>query len=94
MALSEVVRARSAQIAATAQSVRIDLEALEDLAPGEPPELDPQRHYLEGPQADVAAHVLVLERSPAAEGSALMDHVRVRSGLRTQTSRRSRVPTP
>jgi putative queuosine salvage protein len=61
MALSEVVRARSAQIAATAQSVRIDLEALEDLAPGEPPELDPQRHYLEGPQADVAAYLLVLD---------------------------------
>jgi hypothetical protein len=61
MALSEVVRARSAQIATTAQSVRIDLEALEDLAPGEPPELDPQRHYLEGPQADVAAYLLVLD---------------------------------
>jgi hypothetical protein len=61
MALSEVVRARSAQIAATARSVRIDLEALEDLAPGEPPELDPQRHYLEGPQADVAAYLLVLD---------------------------------
>jgi hypothetical protein len=41
--------------------VRIDLEALEDLAPGEPPELDPQRHYLEGPQADVAAYLLVLD---------------------------------
>jgi Queuosine salvage protein len=61
MALSEVVRARSAQIAATARAVRIDLEALEDLAPGEPPELDPRRHYLEGPQADVAAYLLVLD---------------------------------
>ena len=61
MALSEVVRARSAQIAATAQSVRIDLEALEELAPGQSPELDPQRHYLEGPQADVAACLLVLD---------------------------------
>jgi putative queuosine salvage protein len=61
MALSEVVRARSAQIAATARSVRIDLEALADLAPGDPPELDPQRHYLEGPQPDVAAYLLVLD---------------------------------
>jgi putative queuosine salvage protein len=61
MALSEVVRARSAQIAATAQSVRIDLEALEGLDAGEPPELDPQRHYLEGPKADVAAYLLVLD---------------------------------
>jgi hypothetical protein len=41
--------------------VRIDLEALEDLAPGEPPELDPQRHYLDGPQPDVAAYLLVLD---------------------------------
>jgi hypothetical protein len=41
--------------------VRIDLEALEELAPGEPPQLDPQRHYLEGPPADVAAYLLVLD---------------------------------
>jgi hypothetical protein len=61
MALSDIVRARSGQIAATARSVRIDLEALEELAPGEPPQLDPQRHYLEGPQADVAAYLLVLD---------------------------------
>ena len=61
MALSDVVRARSAQIAATARSVRIDLEALEGLAPGEPPQLDAQRHYLEGPQPDVATYLLVLD---------------------------------
>jgi hypothetical protein len=61
MALNDIVRARSGQIAAAARSVRIDLEALEDLAPGEPPELDAQRHYLEGPQADVAAYLLVLD---------------------------------
>jgi hypothetical protein len=41
--------------------VRIDLEALESLAPGEPPQLDEQRHYLEGPQADVAAYLLILD---------------------------------
>jgi Potential Queuosine, Q, salvage protein family len=61
MALSDIVRARSGQIAAAARSVRIDLEALEELAPGEPPQLDPQRHYLEGPPADVAAYLLVLD---------------------------------
>jgi hypothetical protein len=61
MALSEVVRARSREIASAARSVRIDLEALEDLAPGDPPQLDAQRHYLEGPQADVAAYLLVLD---------------------------------
>ncbi len=61
MALSDIVRARSGQIAAAARSVRIDLDALEELAPGDPPQLDPQRHYLEGPQADVAAYLLVLD---------------------------------
>jgi Potential Queuosine, Q, salvage protein family len=61
MALSDFVRARSGQIAAAARSVRIDLEALEELAPGEPPQLDPQRHYLEGQPADVAAYLLVLD---------------------------------
>jgi hypothetical protein len=61
MALSDIVRARSREIAATARSVRIDLEALEVLAPGQSPELDPQRHYLEGPQEDVAAYLLVLD---------------------------------
>jgi Potential Queuosine, Q, salvage protein family len=61
MALSDFVRARSGQIAAAARSVRIDLEALEELAPGEPPQLDPQRHYLEGAPADVAAYLLVLD---------------------------------
>jgi hypothetical protein len=61
MALSDVVRARSREIASAARSVRIDLEALEALAPGQPPQLDEQRHYLEGPQADVAAYLLVLD---------------------------------
>jgi len=41
--------------------VRIDLEALEALEPGDPPQLDPQRHYLEGPPADVADYLLVLD---------------------------------
>jgi hypothetical protein len=61
MALCDSVRANGAQIAATARSVRIDLEALDALAPGDPPELDPQRHYLQGTQADVAAYLLVLD---------------------------------
>jgi hypothetical protein len=41
--------------------VRIELDALEALEPGRPPELDPQRHYLEGPAADVASYLLVLD---------------------------------
>ena len=61
MALGDVVRENCARIAAAARSVRIDLEALDGLVPGDPPELDPQRHYLEGPQAEVAAYLLVLD---------------------------------
>jgi hypothetical protein len=61
MALGDSVRACGAHIAAEARSVRIDLDALEALEPGDPPQLDPQRHYLEGPAADVADYLLVLD---------------------------------
>jgi hypothetical protein len=61
LTLSESVRAHGARIAAEARSVHIDLEALEALQPGPPPELDPQRHYLEGLDADVADYLLVLD---------------------------------
>jgi hypothetical protein len=61
MALGDIVRAYGKHIAAEARSVRIDLDALEALDPGESPELDPQRHYLEGPTPDVADYLLVLD---------------------------------
>src|SRR3954454_9138964 len=61
MALPDDVRAHCALIAAHARSVRIDLDALEALDPGPAPELDPRRHYLEGPADDVAAYLLVLD---------------------------------
>ena len=61
MALGDSVRAHGKHIAAEARSVRIDLDALEALDPGDPPQLDPQRHYLEGPAADVADYLLVLD---------------------------------
>ncbi len=61
MALGQEVREGCAAIARDARSVRIDLEALEALDPGPPPELDPQRHYLEGPAHDVAAYLQVLD---------------------------------
>ncbi|MEN3285517.1 MAG: hypothetical protein V7607_6657 [Solirubrobacteraceae bacterium] len=61
LSIGDVVRANGAAIAAEARSVRIDLDALEALAPGPSPELDPQRHYLEGPPADVADYFLVLD---------------------------------
>ena len=61
MALGDRVRAHGEQIAAQARSVRVDLDALEALELGDPPELDPERHYLEGPPADVADYLLVLD---------------------------------
>src|SRR6188472_3743822 len=61
MELSDRVRAASAEIAASARSVAIDLDALETLDPGPLPELDPERHYLEGTPEDVARYLLALD---------------------------------
>ena len=61
MSLSDSVRAECARIAASARSVRIDLDALAALDPGPPPQLDAERHYLEGEPADVAAYILTLD---------------------------------
>jgi hypothetical protein len=61
LSIGDGVRAHGAAVAAEARSVRIDLDALEALEPGPPPELDPRRHYLEGPAADVADYLLVLD---------------------------------
>jgi Potential Queuosine, Q, salvage protein family len=61
LSIGDRVREHGAAIAAQARSVRIDLEALQALEPGPSPELDPQRHYLEGPAADVADYLLVLD---------------------------------
>jgi hypothetical protein len=61
MALPDDVRTACAAIAAEARSVRIDLDALGAIEPGAPPALDPDRHYLEGSEADVAAYLLALD---------------------------------
>jgi hypothetical protein len=71
MSLLEEVRAGCAQIAAQAQCVRIDEDALaggplaEIAAPAAPggsaSALDPVRHYLEGEPADVADYLLALD---------------------------------
>jgi hypothetical protein len=61
MGLSDQVRATSAEIAANARSVRIDMGALAALDPGEPPELDAERHYVEGTPEDVATYILALD---------------------------------
>jgi len=59
--LCDEVRASCARIAAGAQSVRIDIDALDRVEAGPAPQLDPLRHYLEGEPADVAAYMLVLD---------------------------------
>jgi len=61
VSLSDDVRASAAAIAASATSVRIDLDALDGLDPGPIPQLDAERHYLEGEPPDVAAYVLALD---------------------------------
>jgi Potential Queuosine, Q, salvage protein family len=61
LSIGDRVREHGAAIAAQARSVRIDLDALQALEPGPSPELDPQRHYLEGPAPDVADYLLVLD---------------------------------
>jgi len=55
------VRESCAAIAAEARSVRIDTGPLERIDPGPPPPFDPERHYLEGSRADVAAYLLTLD---------------------------------
>jgi hypothetical protein len=61
MGLSDDVRRHCAEVAASARSVRIDATALGAVEPAEPPELDPQVHYLEGTPEDVARYLLALD---------------------------------
>ena len=48
-------------MAAAASHVEIDLAALDRIEPGPPPELDPERHYLDGTREDVASYLLTLD---------------------------------
>src|SRR5215211_9142003 len=61
MGLLDDVRAHCAAIAENARHVEIDLQAvgLVDAVPE--PELDAERHYLEGTPEDVAAYLLTLD---------------------------------
>lgn len=65
MSLLAEVRSNCAEIAARAKHVRIDLDALEEIAPppgaGGPPDLDARCHYLEGNPEDVADYMLALD---------------------------------
>ncbi|HKP20919.1 MAG TPA: queuosine salvage family protein [Thermoleophilaceae bacterium] len=61
MSLTDQVRATAREIAETARQVRIDEERLAALDPGGPPQLDAERHYLEGSPEEVAHFLLVLD---------------------------------
>lgn len=63
MALCDEVRQTCAGIAAGARSVSIDIDAIEAVpSPSSPPpELDAERHYLEGSELDVATYMLTLD---------------------------------
>jgi hypothetical protein len=59
--LTDQVRETCRTVAEGARFVSIDLDAVASLDPGEPPALDPQRHYLEGTADEVAYYLLVLD---------------------------------
>ena len=55
------IRRSCEQVAARARWVTIDLDRLTTVEPGPAPELDAERHYLEGTDEDVAAYLLTLD---------------------------------
>jgi Potential Queuosine, Q, salvage protein family len=61
VSITDEVRATCAQVAARARHVQIDLDAVADIQPADPPTLDPERHYLEGSAEDVADYMLALD---------------------------------
>jgi hypothetical protein len=61
MGLCDDVRRHCATVAAGARWVEIDVDALGRIEPGPPPELDRERHYLDGPPEDVATYMLTLD---------------------------------
>jgi hypothetical protein len=61
MPLTDEVRRTAREIAEGASFVSIDLTSLGGLEPGPAPELDADRHYLEGSPEQVAHYMLVLD---------------------------------
>ncbi len=55
------IRRSCEQVAARARWVTIDLDRLTTVEPGPAPELDAERHYLEGTDENVAAYLLTLD---------------------------------
>jgi hypothetical protein len=82
MKLPEEVRAHAAQVVENARWVSIDLDRLGDLDldPTAPePELDPGRHFLDGPEDQVAAYLLAL--TAINFGSGWFPTLRKRAGM-------------
>jgi len=61
VSLTDDVRQNAAEIASNARWVEVDVDRLDDVEPGPPPELDPETHYLEGTKDEVAAYLLTLD---------------------------------
>jgi Potential Queuosine, Q, salvage protein family len=61
MGLLADVRTRCAEIAAAARWVQIDLGRLDAVGKAPAPQLDPERHYLDGSARDVASYMLTLD---------------------------------
>ena len=61
MSLPDEVRRNCAQVAGGARHVRIDLDRVGQVEHGPPPQLDPERHYLEGGREHTAAYLLTLD---------------------------------
>jgi hypothetical protein len=59
--LCDDVRRHCAAVAARARWVAIDADAAGAIAPGPPPALDPERHFLEGSRHEVASYLLTLD---------------------------------
>ena len=79
MLMTDRVREECRLIAEKARSVSIVLDRLVELEPGSPPELDTERHYLEGAPEDVADYMLVLDTINF--GSGWFPTLRKRAGL-------------
>ncbi len=79
MLLTDQVRQTCRAIAESARFVSIDMDAAASLDPGQPPALDPERHYLEGAPDDVAGYMLTLDAINF--GSGWFPTLRKRPGL-------------
>jgi hypothetical protein len=77
--LCDEVRTRCAAIAAFGRHVEIDLDRLGEIESGPEPELDPERHYLDGTGEDVALFTLTLDAINF--GSGWFPTLRKRPGL-------------